>query len=106
MTSITQSEDTATPGVSTGSSATCPECGGLVKVARNGDWKCLAYDKIGFMNVLVCDARGTTVGSDLVVTRGSLGAWRSLITTEEVAREGSSTDSHGNDHHITKHADG
>lgn len=72
---------------------TCPECGGPAEIQRNGDWRCIAYDRNGLVTIAVCEAEGTTVGGDLVVTRGSTGVWRYLITPEEVAREGADPES-------------
>jgi len=64
--------------------AECPECGGIAIVKRNGDWRCTAHDRFASrpgareVEILVCAARGVTLGDDLVVTQGSNGIWRAL----------------------------
>lgn len=63
--------------------APCPECGGPAEVIPSGNkWRCTSFERDGITKILICGARGITVGDDLCVTRSSNGLWRDLVTEE------------------------
>lgn len=50
---------------------TCPECGGKAERQRNGDWSCVASEKIPGWGKLVvhlqtCGARGVSLDDELI----------------------------------------
>lgn len=45
----------------------CPVCDKEAELSRNGDWKCIASEKLAFnATQLTCGARGVSLGKEMI----------------------------------------